>query len=410
MLRILTRPMVAMGSALAAAIALASPAYAIDTTFTDEAQSYIVGQTGTGTQAATPPGNRIYNAPGGTFTGVVGLLIQRTAGNFVCSGALLGDRMSILTAAHCVSNGGGVAGSDLLGISAFFRGPNAGEDTLIYPSAGVLDPNVTARTVANVIVNSGYTGQVIDQNDIAVLRLSDFAPQFAEGYGIFAGDLQGREYTVAGYGTRSTTGGALGTTFADGSGQNAGPNRLRQGTNRYDFSYGDSDFGGKFTSTNPGRAGCTGAPGENYFCTTAQINNVWIADFDNGTAANDATCLFATNVAGLAPGNAKYCNLGTGAREVSTAGGDSGGPQFVDGQISSVTSFGQSYGTLNGDIRVGLQSSFGEFNGFVPTSIHQAFIMGSMVPEPSSWAMMIGGFLLVGGAMRRRPTVRFAAA
>jgi hypothetical protein len=32
------------------------------------------------------------------------------------------------------------------------------------------------------------------------------------------------------------------------------------------------------------------------------------------------------------------------------------------------------------------------------------------VPEPASWAMMIAGFGLVGGAMRRRTTVRFAAA
>lgn len=32
----------------------------------------------------------------------------------------------------------------------------------------------------------------------------------------------------------------------------------------------------------------------------------------------------------------------------------------------------------------------------------------SDAPELASWAMMVGGFGLVGGAMRRRTTVRFA--
>ena len=38
------------------------------------------------------------------------------------------------------------------------------------------------------------------------------------------------------------------------------------------------------------------------------------------------------------------------------------------------------------------------------------FALGSAVPEPASWAMMLGGFGLVGGALRnrRKATVRFA--
>jgi hypothetical protein len=41
--------------------------------------------------------------------------------------------------------------------------------------------------------------------------------------------------------------------------------------------------------------------------------------------------------------------------------------------------------------------------------MYRAF--NSAVPEPSTWAMMIGGFGIVGGAMRRRrstTTVTFA--
>ena len=35
-------------------------------------------------------------------------------------------------------------------------------------------------------------------------------------------------------------------------------------------------------------------------------------------------------------------------------------------------------------------------------------ITSGLVPEPASWAMMVGGFVLIGSAMRRRPRVRFA--
>jgi hypothetical protein len=42
-------------------------------------------------------------------------------------------------------------------------------------------------------------------------------------------------------------------------------------------------------------------------------------------------------------------------------------------------------------------------NGGLKEVSHIAFF-GSVVPEPATWAMMIGGFGLVGGAMRRRKT------
>lgn len=44
-----------------------------------------------------------------------------------------------------------------------------------------------------------------------------------------------------------------------------------------------------------------------------------------------------------------------------------------------------------------------------PQSLSVDAMMGAGVPEPATWAMMIGGFGLVGGAMRRRSTkVAFA--
>ena len=337
------------------------------------ATSLVVGTTSTATVAGG--GNPIYQAPKPQYNGVVSLIMDEgAAGKFICSGTLLSDRQSILTAGHCVSSGAGTANP--ISTTAYFN--NGSADTQAF-----LDPTSIAITVKYYHVNPLYTGEVIDQNDIAVLRLSAPAPAFATSYSLYtAGDLTGLDYNIAGYGARSDTGGSDGTTPPHG----LGVGRLRQGDNRYDFRYGDAAFGGFFD----------GKPVGGFF-GKADNTYTYIADFDNGLAANDASCKLA-GAFGL--GGSQFCNLGRGATEVSTAGGDSGGPQFVDGKIASITSFGQSYGMRFGDIDTSLNSSFGELNGFVPTFIHAAFI-GSVIPEPASWMMMIAGFGLVGVIARR---------
>lgn len=318
------------------------------------------------------------------FSGTVGLLM----GGFVCSGTLLSDRQTILTAGHCVSAGGGVPDVDPDGVTVFFRNPGSGPDVQFYYGG----PGYTTVQSSNVFVNSAYTGEVIDQNDIALVRLSQLAPDFADAYELYTNpNLTGQITTITGYGSTSSVGGTVGVNTAN-------PNRLgwfRQGDNKIDFALGDSLFGTTW-------ADILDEP-------FSQIEHSYIVDFDNGTATRDASCRItqASNFGGL-PGTT-FCDLGVGAREVGVAGGDSGGGSFIDGQVATVNSYGLSFGTAWGDVDNTLNSTYGEFSGLVPVWLHADWINSLLVPtvqpgvpEPSTWLMMIGGFAFIGGSMRRR--------
>ena len=133
----------------------------------------------------------------------------------------------------------------------------------------------------------------------------------------------------------------------------------------------------------------------NGFFGSADVTYSYVSDFDNGLAAQDQACNIGSAVAGFSFG----CDLGRGAREVGIAGGDSGGPGFVNGKLASINSYGLTFGPAWGDYGGGLNSGWGEFSGYVPVYIHEDWIKG-VVPEPASWAMMISGFGMVGGAQR----------
>ena len=379
---------VGMGLALpGAALAQVKIAQGSKNGFEWKAQSRIIGQTPT--SDVLPPTNTIGGGdplyfPDTNKSGVVALIMEYSNGDrFICSGTLIGGK-TIATAAHCVSGGGGVKDPALVKTTAFFFKGDPNERTALQAGGTAID-------VSNYFVHSNYTGEVIDQNDIAVLRLESSAPSEFTRYGLYTSDIKGQEFNVAGYGTRSTVGGATGNT-APTAGRTG---YLREGDNIYDYAWGDAAFNGFFTDVDEG---------ENFF-GTAEVEYSYISDFDNGLAAQSQAYRICLGVGATAATCAQFYNNGLGAREVGIAGGDSGGPGFVDGKLASINSYGLTFGADFGDYGGGLNSGWGEFSGYVPVFIHEDFInyaLTAQVPEPATWAMLIVGFGAVGFAARRR--------
>lgn len=334
------------------------------TGLTWQARSLIVG--GTSTHTAANGGNPIFNPVMPRHSGVARLSANVPGfGSGACTGSLLEDRRHIVTAAHCVNRGAGTASA---ATARFYGGSDP--DTLV---SGLSGSSATHAVIAasTIFVHPDYTGQVVDQNDIAILRLNSLAPSWVTTYTIARhANLALQGFDVAGYGLRSSVGGAVGT--------NLGAGILRTGDNRFEFRLGDPLFGGVL---------------ENAFGSAPKAHS-WLADFDNGMAGNDAACLLAG-----------FCNQGVGAREVGTAPGDSGGPAFINNRLAAIVSYGLSFGPTVGDVDGTLNSSFGEFAGYVPLALHRQFITsvtGLAVPEPGSWALLIAGFGLTGAVQRRQ--------
>ena len=133
--------------------------------------------TGLGSYTGTP------TAGGPDLTGVVELIIN---GDIGCSGTLLSDGYSILTAAHCITSSFGSA----LPTSTVVK--------FLGASVAVTD------TVAAYFVDPSWTGTGSQGGDLAVLRLTNQAPSDATGYSLYTGAMPTSADVVAGYGLGGT--------------------------------------------------------------------------------------------------------------------------------------------------------------------------------------------------------------
>ncbi len=143
------------------------------------------------------------------YRGVGLLLISRGPGNFLCSGTLLGDRRSVITAAHCVADSAGVFDTNSTIVT--FQGPS-GTETL---------------SVTDFNVHPDWDGYFIRGNDLAVLTLEGEPTNQIADYDIVTGsnEIDFASVERAGFG-RSGTGTGTASDFVGVGVKRAGANEL----------------------------------------------------------------------------------------------------------------------------------------------------------------------------------------
>jgi hypothetical protein len=316
------------------------------------------------------------------YNGVASLQISTTAGLFICTGSLLNDGQTVLTAAHCLKGSIGT----VTGIKVNF-----------FPTVGGAVEQIAATSWA---ANPNYSTHVIDENDVGVIHLASTPSANVTRYKLYDGSLGSTvnsNFQFVGYGQRGSFGTGTGTA---GNGAGFGLSFRRTGYNLFDVTLGDSRWNGFWNDPN------------------AAVGHVLLADFDNGTTginSNDGMCWIGRFTGSFGFGSSE-CNAGRGLDEAIVGGGDSGGPGFINGMIASITSFGTTFGSyqnsgfpdpgfiLNSDgSKNYLNSSFGEFAGFVDADYQSDWIESQMAaPEPTTTVLMATGLIGIAGFARRR--------
>jgi hypothetical protein len=309
---------------------------------------------------------------GSNYSGVVNLWFRDAGGvaTSSCTGSLLRGG-KILTAAHCVNN--------VVHTSFTAR---------FYQSeTGWVDVQGT-----QMVKKTGYVpGNVVSEDDVAVLTLSSEPPSFARTYSLAVGPVLGQTITLAGYGR--TGNGSIGASRS--SNQFNDNATLRTGKNVFETTcVTDSRSPGNISDAVNCATFASGA--------AATRGGIFLADFDrNGENTND--------YAGYGVcGELGFCTASVGANfeEVSVGSGDSGGANFLgDWTVAGVTSFG--------DVSQGVPSFFGfktgytcvayvENNAGCQSNYEWVNAQITTVPEPAGVALMGAGLLGLWGVSRRR--------
>lgn len=256
--------------------------------------------------------------PGDGYDGVVRVSVA----GYYATGTLLFDGRAVLTAAH------------------LFEGPTGSTTVTFETRSGTQTLNAS-----KTLIHPDYD-MTQGNNDLAIVWLTGAAPTAANRYGIYRNsDEIGQSFTLVGYGKTGT--GNAGATNSD----TASPIRLKAG-NQFDAD----------ASTLKGYLGSGMA-------WTPLAGSQLIADFDDGTSTRDAL------------GRLIYrTDTGRGLDEGLIAKGDSGGPAFISGLLAGVASYTTSLnqGSVNPDIDISIDSSFGEIAAWQRVSTYQQWVDQSL--------------------------------
>jgi len=224
------------------------------------------------------------------------------------------------------------------------------------PTSTIVEFQNSANTFDQIegtsVIDPGYQDNLANGADLAIVNLASAAPSYATVYQLYSGAIPyGSTIAVVGFGDTGT--GDLGYSGGDGT-------RL-MGENSY--------------VTNA--AAWYGSP---------VSPNLLLADFENGTAADNTLSATGPDSLGLAD-------------EVDISFGDSGGPSFYDGQLIGVHDF---LDCAPSTVTCPDNSTYGEIFGDTSVAGDAAWIDSVLAPEPSSWLLCLSAVPVITMLGRRR--------